>query len=394
MMKWLAAALLITLSVCEGAVVELKREDAAAVWNILRRTDAMSLVMVHDSTSPKSVSHRKLFEEASPSLELYADCYSIDISNREVSWIANALNVRISSQFLLFSTSLTHIKNPLGRPGGVKYPQTFEGILSAGALKTWLQQRIPDPKTLGMTTVTATSPTEIEEYVEKHSDEKLLVIVTDKDKVSPLLKSLIVGVNGDSKALLVKMASAKEAKLKKLPAITRYVNGERLVMSSDNINRHTVAEFMQKADVLEKLAADESQEMKTMIKKYLKPVTKITNQQEWNDEILDDNKGLVLVAFLDDSDSSHESSLKTLGEVAKQRTSLKSVNWVSTSQSYALLNHFGIEPGAILFISKKHGKWTRFAGAFTAKTITRFVEKSVAKGLGAKDLAELPEFGN
>ena len=396
-MKWaILAGLLSVICVCEGTVVELQREDATTVWSVLRRTDAMSLIMIHDSTSGKSVNHRKIFEEASESLELYADCYALDISNNEVSWIANALNVKTSSQFMLFGSSLTAInsKDGLSRPGGVKYPQTFDGLVSGASLKTWLQQRIPEPKTLGMVSLTAESTTDIDDYIEKHSNDKFLVIVTDKDKVSPVLKSLVLAVNGDAKTLLVKMASAKAAKLKKLPAITRYVNGERRVMPSDKINRSTVATFMEKGDVLSQISQTDSQDIKTIVRKHLKPVTQIGSQQEWDDEIMDPNRGVVLIAFLDDSDSAHDSSIKTLSEVAKQRTSLKSVNWISTSQSYSLLNHFGIEQGSILFISKKHNKWTRFTGSFTTKAITRFVEKSVAKGQGAKDLKTLPDFGN
>ena len=390
-----AVLCVVALSLCGADVTHI--ENIETYHEILRTEGVNAMVLAYDSTHENGVLQYESFVEGSSGFDLFANLYTIDTTKHPL--LTRAYGYAEAGYQHLFYGNFKKGSASGGavpRPGGVRKPQRLQ--IPAAQIKPFLLSKLPEISSKRLKKVKSKDAlgAAIEE-IEGHQDKTFAVLFSDKDKVPPVLKAIAVRSPHIEQIFIVTVSSAEAAGVKKLPSLVLYTGTERTLFEGTMYDRASIESFLFEDSVKNReektaaaIAADTA-EVKLLVKKHLRPVAEVRSVEAWEEEVMNEQLGLVLVAFLDESAADEkETYLKMLTEIAKsERSSIKSVAWVSTEQTYNIMERLGVEAGSLVFFNANLGKWMRFTGSPTAKNVNNFVKKMKH----SKDIGTLPAFG-
>ena len=420
------AAVAVAATTSSSPVTDLG-DDVAAFQTLLRATDSVSVVLAYDSTHNAGAMNKRLLDEGAASWDLFADAYSVDVSRHP--WYAATIPAYRAAEgytFVVYAPTLSasaaakkkktadeggSAATPaVARPGGVKKPHAFGGPGSFSALRQFIHSKLPEPaqlKKLAGVSSRAAVHAEIAKDAKGGTGGagRYLVLYSDKDKVSPTLKAIVLRGGDDVRRVVVAKVEggARAVKVEGLPALVSVVTNdagepveEREFPHGADMTRAAIEDLLarDRPASLARRAAAEAADVRAAVRKLVEPVVRVSSQEAWDAEVMAEAQGLVLVAFLDDAAGAEsvQAEVGTLVEVAREeRSPVRNVVWVSTAQAYDLMQHLGVEPGSVVFVNAKHGKWTRYAGAFTAARINSFV-RSMTRAR-TSNIGTFPKFG-
>ncbi|KAJ9459954.1 hypothetical protein DIPPA_23422 [Diplonema papillatum] len=326
--------LVLLASLAAASVVEITDDNSMRLLHrILRSTDAVSTLMIYDSTTPKGAYDREVYGEICPGVTLYADCYALDASEPSLRWVATAYapNATSTPTILLFSPTLKpagKAEGDMPRPQGVKTPAVFALQLTAVHFKAWVQRLMPTARNMAKGKVDRAA--DVAALLEKNhllDDDHVLVFITDKDTITPALSAVALRCAGHCAVVYASTKAAASAfDLEKLPAMVVYRKGERIGAFKGKMEGPAVDAFLGKPGMAERIdasIAEDDRETKLLAQKEVAPAPEITTQEQWDTQVMDPAAGLVAVAFLDPLSESFSSLKQVLRDLTRARTAVK-----------------------------------------------------------------------
>jgi hypothetical protein len=373
----------------------------ADMQRLAHADDELFVVLMYDDRDASSVRVVTLWEQLAANMEGFATVAGLNIANPSARFLVNAWNIQAVPMIRIVPPDLMtrpHTDPALSHFSGVKKITDYRGKLSVdgirkAALATYTTNYIRKLK----------DETELENALADAPSVQKVILFTAKDATTDLYKALSIRFHNRlqffeasaskpfAKSLMKKHEIAAAPGIILLPSGTKYPGVSFNMPELTAFLEPLALTVEQKKAILD---AEAASTFATLKAKAEKGVVGVTTDAQFKSEVL--NRGdITLLAFLDAVDEEHSTRVEVMKKFSLGiSTVVKNVVWVPTSGNSALMEYFGVDSNAIVFVVPKKSRYTKFTGTFTDEGIRNFIENTFKRGMGSKEfkIGEVPAF--